>query len=262
MADGPMRLAGGSGSFICFSCAQDNLIGLPVPVTQTISCSMKILVVEDDPSIADVLRRVLQKERYAVDIAYAGDDGESLARRNAYDLILLDLMLPRKEGGAVCSALRAADVRTPIIIMTAHDTMTRREEWSRVGADDYIIKPFNFTDLLARVGALVGAVDAAIPAPLDLAGLRIDGVRRSVTRNGRPISLTANEYALLEYMVANRDIVLTPTMISEYVWKMSFDPMSNIVDSAVRFLKKKIDGASAVPLIHIADAGYRFSDRP
>ncbi len=223
---------------------------------------MKILVVEDDPSIADVLRRVLQKERYAVDIAYAGDDGESLALRNAYDLILLDLMLPRKEGGAVCSALRAADVRTPIIIMTAHDTMTRREEWSRVGADDYIIKPFNFTDLLARVGALVGAVDAAIPAPLDLAGLRIDGVRRSVTRDGKAISLTANEYALLEYLVANRESVLTPTMISEYVWKMSFDPMSNIIDSAVRFLKKKIDGDSSRQLIHIVDdAGYRFSDR-
>jgi DNA-binding response OmpR family regulator len=224
---------------------------------------MRILVVEDDPSIADVIRRGLHDQDYSVDLAFAGDEGESMALRNRYDLIMLDLMLPRRSGTVICSHLRRAGIETPIMLMTAYDGVTQREEGLRAGANDYITKPFNFTDLLARVRALIGGEgrDNVARKVVDIAGLRIDGDRHAVSRNERQIPLTAKEYALLEYFIANRDRVLTHAMISEHVWQMSFDPLSNIIDSTVRYLKKKIDGSADLPLIHaVSDVGYRFSD--
>ena len=140
---------------------------------------MRILVVEDDPSIADVIRRGLHDQDYSVDLAFAGDEGESMALRNQYDLIMLDLMLPRKSGTVVCSRLRRAGIDTPIMIMTAYDGVTQREEGMRAGANDYITKPFNFVDLLARVRALIEGGKKVARSTIDIAGLRIDGDRHA-----------------------------------------------------------------------------------
>ncbi|MDB5033015.1 MAG: response regulator [Chlorobi bacterium] len=223
---------------------------------------MRILVIEDDRGIADVIRRGLHEQQYAVDLAFAGEDGESLALSRQYDLIMLDLMLPTKSGRAVCADLRGAGLRTPIMVMTAHDGIDQREDLFRAGANDYIAKPFNFSDLLKRVGILVSAVDEDVkPQMLMIGDLCLDTVKRVAMRGDTPIRLTAKEFDLLEYFVTHRDAVLTPAMISERVWKMRFDPESNMIDSSIRFLKKKIDGAGRVPLIQIlADGGYSCSE--
>ncbi|MEO6048824.1 MAG: response regulator transcription factor [Candidatus Kapaibacterium sp.] len=225
---------------------------------------MRILVIEDDRGIADVIRRGLHEQQYAVDLAFAGEDGESLALSRQYDLIMLDLMLPNKSGTAVCRDLRGAGLRTPIMVMTAHDGIDQREDLFRAGANDYIAKPFNFSDLLNRVGVLVSAAGADAdlqPKMLMIGDLCLDTVQRTATRGATPIRLTAKEFDLLEYFVTHRDTVLTPAMISERVWKVRFDPESNMIDSSIRFLKKKIDGAGRVPLIQIlADGGYSCSE--
>jgi len=222
---------------------------------------MRILVIEDDRNIADVIRRGLHEQQYAVDLAFAGEDGESLALSRPYDLIMLDLMLPTKSGRAVCADLRGAGLRTPIMVMTAHEGIDQRDDLFRAGANDYIAKPFNFSDLLKRVGLLVSTGSDETPKLLAMADLCLDTERRVATVGSSPIRLTAKEFDLLEYFVLNHDVVLSPAMISEHVWNMRFDPQSNMIDSSVRFLKKKIDTAGRSPLIHLLNnEGYRCSE--
>ena len=202
---------------------------------------MRILVIEDDPNIADVLRRGLTDRHYSVDIANDGKEGVFMAQVNDYDLIILDIMLPGLNGWDVCARLRSEKLATPILMLTALDTVDDKIRGLDTGADDYLPKPFHFGELLARIRSLVRRQSEQKTAEIRIGDLVLDTASRSVTRDNIPISLTAKEFALLEYFVLNQNKVLTREMISEHVWDMNFDPQSNVIDSFVRFLRQKID---------------------
>ncbi len=224
---------------------------------------MRILIVEDDRNIAEVMRRELVEQHYLVDIAHDGATGEDLALSNDYDLILLDLMLPEKDGRSVCKTLRDEGIATPILMTTAlgdaHDVIHGLD----AGADDYLVKPFHTGVLLARVRSLSRRQSDFKTVELRAADLVLNTARRTVSRGGRQITLTAKEFALLEYFMMNRERVLTREMISEHVWDMNFDPRSNVIDSLVRFLRLRVDKGFEPQLIHtVRGAGYRFSETP
>lgn len=222
---------------------------------------MRILIVEDDRAIADEIRRELSAQHYTVDMAADGEQGEDLALSNDYDLILLDLMLPKKDGRDVCRTLRSEGITTPILMMTALGDTEQVISGLDTGADDYLVKPFHIGVLLARIRSLARRHSDQKTAQLEVADLVLDAARRVVTRAGRTIDLTAKEFALLEYFLHNRERVLTREMISEHVWDMNFDPRSNVVDSLVRFLRQRIDKGFSKPLIHtVRGVGYRLSE--
>lgn len=224
---------------------------------------MRILIVEDDRNIAEVIRRELVEQHYLVDIAHDGKTGEDLALSNDYDLILLDLMLPGKDGRSVCKTLREEGVATPILMTTALGDADDVIHGLDVGADDYLVKPFHTGVLLARVRSLSRRQSDFKTVELRAADLVLDTARRTVSRGGRQLSLTAKEFALLEYFMMNRERVLTREMISEHVWDMNFDPRSNVIDSLVRFLRLRVDKGFEPQLIHtVRGAGYRFSETP
>ncbi|MDB5033013.1 MAG: two component transcriptional regulator, winged helix family [Chlorobi bacterium] len=222
---------------------------------------MRILVIEDDPNIGDVIRRGLETQHYSVDVATDGEEGEELALINQYDLIILDRMLPKMDGRTVCRNLRDADVAVPVLMLTAMDAIDDKISGLDAGADDYLTKPFHFGELLARVRSMIRRQTGQKKTEICVGDLALDTVTRSVTRAGRSISLTAKEFALLEYFVMNAGKVLTREAISEHVWDMNFDPQSNVIDSFIRFLRLKIDKDFDHPLIHtLRGVGYRFSD--
>lgn len=222
---------------------------------------MRILLIEDDPNIAETIRHELVDRHYLVDVAHDGRAGEELALTNDYDLVLLDLMLPRKDGREVCRTLRTEGLTMPILIMTALGGTDDVIHGLDTGADDYLVKPFHMGVLLARVRSLSRRRSEQKTTDLRAADLVLDTARRSVSRGGTPIVLTAKEFALLEYFMMNRDRVLTREMISEHVWDMNFDPRSNVIDSLVRFLRLRIDKGFSPPLIHtVRGVGYRFSE--
>lgn len=222
---------------------------------------MRILLIEDDREIADLLKRGLTEQHYSVDLAYDGEEGEYLGLVNDYDLVILDLMLPKKDGRTVCNDLRQKGNQTPILMLTARDTIDDKIQGLDVGADDYMTKPFHFGELLARVRALIRRQSDQKATELRAADLVLDTARRSVSRGGVPIKLTAKEFALLEYFVLNKDRVLTREMISEHVWDMNFDPQSNVIDSFVRFLRQKVDKGFPRQLIHtIRGVGYKLTE--
>ena len=224
---------------------------------------MRILIIEDDRSIADVIKRGLTEQHYSVDLAFDGKEGAYLAQINDYDLIILDVMLPGKTGWEVCSELRAEKLTTPILMLTALDSVENKIRGLDIGADDYLSKPFHFGEFLARVRSLVRRQSEQKSSEIGIADLVMDTATRTVARNNIPIALTAKEFALLEYFVMNKDKVLTRQMISEHVWDMNFDPQSNVIDSFVRFLRQKIDKDFEKPLIHtVRGAGYKLSDLP
>jgi DNA-binding response OmpR family regulator len=220
---------------------------------------MRILVVEDDVNIADLLRRGLVEQHYSVDIAHDGETGLDMAWTNDYDLIILDLMLPKLGGKEVCRSLREDDVKTPILMLTALSSSADVIEGLDHGADDYLPKPFDFGVLLARVRSLTRRRTEHRTAEIRIADMVIDTARREVERNGRPIPLTPKEFALLEYFVMNRGRVLTREAISEHVWDINFDPRSNVIEQLMRCLRQKIQHDDEEPLIHtVRGAGYRF----
>jgi two-component system copper resistance phosphate regulon response regulator CusR len=222
---------------------------------------MRILVIEDDPNIGDVIRRGLETQHYSVDVATDGEEGEELALINQYDLIILDRMLPKMDGRTLCRNLRDADVAVPVLMLTAMDAIDDKISGLDAGADDYLTKPFHFGELLARVRSMIRRQTGQKKTEISVGDLVLDTVTRSVTRAGRSISLTAKEFALLEYFVMNAGKVLTREAISEHVWDMNFDPQSNVIDSFIRFLRLKIDKDFSHPLIHtLRGVGYRFSD--
>jgi DNA-binding response OmpR family regulator len=210
---------------------------------------MRILVVEDDAPLASVLVRTLREESYAVDQAHDGQEAEWLAFENPYDLIILDLMLPRKNGLEVLRTLRDGGVHTPVLILTARDTKEDVVKGLDKGADDYLTKPFNLEELLARVRALLRRQPGDAATTIEAGPIKIDPSRKEVTRDGTPIHLTAKEYALLEYMARHAGTVLSRTQLSEHVWDMNFEPTSNVVDVYVGYLRNKIDKPFGVPLI-------------
>ncbi|MBS1913698.1 MAG: response regulator transcription factor [Bacteroidetes bacterium] len=222
---------------------------------------MRILIVEDDPNIAGEISRALVEGHYLVDIAQDGEEGEDLALSNDYDLILLDIMLPKRDGRAVCKAIRDEGIATPILMMTAMGQDEDVIHGLDVGADDYLVKPFRMGVLLARVRSLTRRRSEQKTTQLTAADLVLDTVKRTVSRSGVVIDLTAKEFALLEYFLMNKGRVLTREMISEHVWDMNFDPRSNVVDSLVRFLRQRIDKDFSPVLIHtVRGVGYRLMD--
>ena len=202
---------------------------------------MRILVVEDDAPLASILVRTLREESYAVDHAVDGQEAEWLAFENPYDLIILDLMLPRKNGLEVLNTLRDADMATPVLILTARDTKEDVVKGLDKGADDYLTKPFNLDELLARVRALLRRQSGEPLTVIEAGPLRIDPNRKEVSRDGQILHLTAKEYALLEYLARHGGSVLSRTQLSEHVWDMNFEPTSNVVDVYIGYLRNKVD---------------------
>ena len=220
---------------------------------------MRILLIEDDPDIADLVRRGLSARHYVVDVAHDGEAGSELAWSNEYDLMIMDIHMPKMDGRTLCRSLRAEKITTPILMLTA---MSGREDIIAGlddGADDYLTKPFDFGVLLARVRALTRRGSEQRTALIQVADLTIDTARRTVERGGRQISLTSKEFALLEYLALNEGKIVTRTEISEHVWDSNFDPKSNVIESLISYLRQSIDKEYEVRLIHtIRGAGYRF----
>ena len=218
---------------------------------------MKILIVEDEKKVSDFVRKGLQEEGYVTDAAYNGEDGLGMAADDVYDLVILDIYLPKLDGLAVLKRLREKKINTPVLLLTVRATIEDKVLGLNSGADDYLTKPFAFQELLARVRALLRRrVDVNV-AEIRVGDLVLDPVRRSVNRGGRKIELTAKEFSLLEFMMHNPERVLTRTAIINHVWNYDFDSETNVVDVYVNYLRRKIDKGEAPKLIHtIRGVGY------
>jgi len=220
---------------------------------------MRILVIDDDRRLCTVIKRGLLEEAYAVDLAYDGEEGEYLAEVNPYDVIILDIMLPNKDGIQVCRELRAKKINTPILMLTAKDTVEDRVKGLDTGADDYLIKPFSFNELLARVRALLRREGTSKSPELQVGDLILNALTRQIQRGQRPIELTTKEYVILEYLMRRPNVVVTRTMIEEHAWDYDFDSLSNLVDVYMRRLRRKIDNEGEDSLIQtVRGAGYRL----
>jgi len=220
---------------------------------------MRILIVEDNPKMASAIERGLQESGYAVDISHNGFDGEELAAVEPYDLILLDLMLPDRDGIEVCRNLRRRSVATPILMLTALSATEEKIDGLDAGADDYITKPFEFDELLARVRAILRRGEATESRTLRHDDLELDLYTRRMTRGEAQHELSNKEFALLEYLMRNPDRVLSRTQIGEKVWDMNFEASSNVIDVYISSLRKKVDRFQERELIHtVKGAGYRF----
>ncbi|MBN1545778.1 MAG: response regulator transcription factor [Syntrophaceae bacterium] len=218
---------------------------------------MRILVVEDEKKVASFIKRGLEEEGFAVDVAFDGEEGRFMAEGNPYDLILMDVMLPKKDGLTVVRELREKGVSVPVLCLTAKDTVDDIVSGLDSGSDDYLTKPFAFAELLARVRALLRRGGQDRGAEIVYADLRLDPVAHKVWRGNKEIDLTAKEYALLEYFMRNPNETLTRTMIAEHVWDYTFDSFTNIIDVYVNYLRKKIDKDFDKKLIHtVRGAGY------
>lgn len=218
---------------------------------------MRILIVEDDPDLAGFIQKGLREERYAVDRAQEGEEGLLMASTTPYDLIILDVMLPKLDGLTVCRRLRIAGNKIPILLLTARGAVEDRVAGLNMGADDYLTKPFAFAELLARARALIRRTGVDQTPRLTVADLEVDPVAHRVWRTGREITLTNKEYALMEYLLRNPDRVLTRTAIIEHVWDIHYDGMTNIVDVHIRALRAKVDREFSPPLIQtVRGVGY------
>ncbi len=218
---------------------------------------MKILVIEDDPTVGQYVKRGLEEQRWGVDLVTDGEEGERRAAAEPYDLVVLDLRLPGRSGMEVLHSIRARGFERPVLVLTAQDAVDAKVEAFRAGADDYVTKPFAFEELLARVEALSRRTPTMSAPVLKLADLSVDKNTRTVTRGGEPIELTPKEYTVLEYLMRHAGRVMSRTLITEYAWGYHFDPGTNIVDVVINHLRKKIDTAGAVKLIHtVRGVGY------
>ncbi|MDA0691587.1 MAG: response regulator transcription factor [Nitrospinae bacterium] len=218
---------------------------------------MRILIVEDEKKVAAFIKKGLEEETYAVDVAYDGEEGLYLGMENQYDLIILDLMLPVIDGLEVLSRLRGNKVDTPILLLTAKDSVEDKVTGLNTGADDYLTKPFAFSELLARIRVLLRRGKAETKTVLQVDGLTLDLVSHKVNRNGEEIELTGKEYSVLEYFMRNQGKVLTRTMIAEHVWDYNFDTFTNVIDVYVNHLRKKIDKSYPDKLLHtLRGVGY------
>jgi heavy metal response regulator len=218
---------------------------------------MRVLIVEDEKKVAAFIKKGLEEETYAVDIAYNGEDGLHMGQENQYDLIILDLMLPVINGLEVLSRLRKNKTDTPILLLTAKDSVEDKVTGLNTGADDYLTKPFAFSELLARIRVLLRRGKAETKTVLQIKGLSLDLVSHKVKRNDEEIELTGKEYSLLEYFMRNQGKVLTRTMIAEHVWDYNFDTFTNVIDVYVNHLRKKIDKGYPEKLLHtLRGVGY------
>jgi two-component system copper resistance phosphate regulon response regulator CusR len=224
---------------------------------------MRILLVEDNAVIAGSLAKGLREHAYAVDVAADGDAALYQAAVNPYDAIVLDVMLPKRDGFSVCRELRRSGLVTPVLMLTARDAVGDRIAGLDTGADDYLTKPFEFGELLARLRALLRRGPALAPAVLRVADLELDTHAHRLSRAGRPVPLTAREFALLEFLARNAGRVVGRAEISEHVWDDNYDPASNLIESYVNRLRRKLDVPGLPPLIHTRrGAGYVLTDTP
>jgi DNA-binding response OmpR family regulator len=220
---------------------------------------MRLLLVEDDPGVLRFVLKGLREQAYAVDTATTGDDALYQAEINTYDLIILDVMIPGRDGFAVCKQIRKTGNRVPILMLTALDGVEDRITGLDVGADDYLAKPFAFRELLARLRALLRRSGELRPPNITVADLVVDTAAQAVTRGGRRIPLTTKEYALVEFLARNAGRVVGRAAIAEHVWDETFDPFSNLIEVYVNRLRHKIDADSKPPLLHTRrGAGYLF----
>lgn len=218
---------------------------------------MKILVIEDDPTVGQFVKRGLEEQRWTVDLAENGNDGEGLAITGDYDLVILDMRLPGKSGMEVLHDLRARNFQRPVLVLTAQDAVDAKVQTLRAGADDYVTKPFAFEELLARVEALARRPRAMASPVMQVADLTLDVDTREVRRRGAPIELTPKEYTVLEYLMRHHARVMSRTLITEYAWGYHFDPGTNIVDVVINHLRKKIDADHDKKLIStVRGVGY------
>jgi heavy metal response regulator len=223
---------------------------------------MRILVVEDEKKVASFLKKGLEEEYYAVDCAYDGEEALFMVEANDYDLILLDIMLPKINGLEVLKGARQRGLTFPVLMLTAKDSVEDVVKGLDAGGDDYLTKPFAFAELLARVRALLRRQERGPAGELRVADLVLDPATHMVRRGVQEIELTAKEYALLEYLMRHVNRVVTRTMISEHVWDYHFDPMTNVIDVYVNHLRRKIDLDSSQRLIHtVRGVGYMLQDR-
>jgi len=218
---------------------------------------MKILVIEDDPTVGQFVKRGLEQQRWGVDLIGSGDEGERMAAAGNYDLIILDMRLPGKSGLEVLHDLRERGFERPVLVLTAQDAIDAKVETLRAGADDYVTKPFAFEELLARVEALSRRPRVLASPALKVADLELHLDTREVARAGATIELTPKEYTVLEYLMRHAGRVMSRTLITEYAWGYHFDPGTNIVDVVINHLRKKIDASHRTKLIHtIRGVGY------
>jgi len=222
---------------------------------------MRILLAEDEKKVADIITRGLKAERFAVDICPDGQVAWETAEAYDYDLIILDLMLPKLSGTEVLERIRRKNQTVPILILTARDAMADKVKNFEVGADDYLTKPFAFAELLVRIKALLRRGPVNRSSVLRVADLEIDRLSQNVRRGGKKIDLTAKEYSLLEYLATHPGRVFSRTMIIEHVWDQSFQGLTNIVDVYVRHLREKVDDAFSVKLLRtVRGVGYSLND--
>jgi two-component system OmpR family response regulator len=218
---------------------------------------MKILVIEDDPTVGEFVRRGFEEQRWQADLVANGAEGERLAMAQPYDLVILDMRLPGKSGLDVLHSLRARSFERPVLVLTAQDAVDAKVQTLRAGADDYVTKPFAFEELLARVEALARRPRALVSPVLRVAELELDQNTHEVRRNGEVVELTPKEYAVLEYLMRHAGRVMSRTLITEYAWGYHFDPGTNIVDVVINHLRKKIDAKHDRKLITtVRGVGY------
>jgi DNA-binding response OmpR family regulator len=220
---------------------------------------VRILVVEDNPDLASAIRHGLNEHGYSVDVAHEGYRGEELAATEPYDLVILDLMLPDRDGVDLCKNLRRRGIETSVLMLTALSGTADKVSGLDAGADDYLTKPFEFEELLARVRALLRRGTAQEATRLEGGGVELDLLRRQAQREGRKIKLSAKEFALLEFLMRNQDRVIDRITIAQKVWDINYEPSSNVIDVYISALRKKVDRDFDHPLIHtVVGMGYRF----
>ena len=223
---------------------------------------MRILLIEDEKRIASFIKRGLKEEHYTVDVAYTGEKGLFLADTSRYDLIILDIMLPGKDGIIVCREIRSRKIDVPILFLSAKGGLNDKIFGLDAGADDYLPKPFAFEELLARIRALLRRKRENKTNTLNADDLTLDQLSHTVKRAGKEIFLTSKEYSLLEYLMLNVEHVVTRTMISEHVWNEDFDSFSNVIDVYVKYLRNKIDKGFKKQLLHsIRGTGYMLTQK-
>ena len=220
---------------------------------------MKLLVIEDEPRMRELLETGLRQQGFAVDATGLGVEGEAWAGKNSYDLIVLDVMLPDRDGTDVCRNLRKSGVATPVLMLTALAATDEKIDGLDAGADDYLTKPFEFPELVARIRAILRRGQPTESHALTYGDLELDLYTRRAVRAGKRIDLSNKEFMLLELLMRNPNRVLTRQLIGEKVWDMNFDPASNVIDVYIAMLRKQIDRDFPAPLIHtVKGAGYRF----
>jgi DNA-binding response OmpR family regulator len=228
-----------------------------VILSQTDSALMRLLLVEDDPKLARSIQQGLAAESFDVDIVGTGEDAVQRTRATTYDLIILDIMLPRMDGFAVCEHLRAMGLDMPILMLSARGVVEDRVKGLQTGADDYLPKPFSFSELTARVRALLRRQKPSALRPLRISDLTLDPVTRVVKRGDQRVDLSAKEFALLEYLMRNPGQVLTRTMIAEHVWNFSWERLTNVIDVYINHLRRKTEVSGRPRLIHaVRGVGY------